>query len=812
MVESEKDLHHTPKIIGRIQAIFYQNPTNFYKVMLIEVEESEPSIDELEMVVTGNFGDMMEGESYQFSGQFVTHPKYGRQFQVERYEQVKPTSANGLIDYLSGDNFPGIGKKTAEKLVDYFGEETIDVIMNDSERLDALDFLNEKRRDTIISGVKSNYGSEKILIQLNEWGFGSQLAMTIFQKYQEQTLTLLEENPYRLIEDIEGIAFKKADNLAEHLNIAANSPERFQAAILTELLSYSLSEGHTYIEAQVLLEKVVTLLESSRRYPVELSDVADQIIALIDLGKMQQEGTKLFHNSLFYAEWGVSHAIHRLLKRKQSIDYDEATILASIKQMETELGIAYGPSQKTALIEGVQSSFFILTGGPGTGKTTVINGLVRLFSELNELSLDINDYHNEVFPILLAAPTGRAAKRMSETTGLPAKTIHRLLGLTGQEMHPEEIANELEGSLLILDEMSMVDTWLANALFKAIPTNMQVIIVGDKDQLPSVGPGQVLHDLLSIPMLPQCELTDIYRQEDGSSIIALAHAIKEGTLPTDFTRNQKDRSFIAGNTYQIEEMIRQIVVKAAEKGFTASDIQVLAPMYRGPAGIDRLNKMLQEVLNPNESGRRKEVTWFETVYRIGDKVLQLVNVPENQVYNGDIGEITGIILAKEHEDKVDVLVVDFDGIEVEYPRNQWQQLTLAYCCSIHKSQGSEYPLVILPMVNGYYRMLQRNLLYTAITRSQERLILLGELEAYETAVKHEGANRQTALKERIMAEAFPSTTSLDTQSQEESIPKEEIAQEQLETPASFILTKELILSGAVDPMIGMEGITPFDYI
>ena len=334
-----------------------------------------------------------------------------------------------------------------------------------------------------------------------------------------------------------------------------------------------------------------------------------------------------------------------LVESKKEIKYEPKEIKKNIRRIEKMFGIQYGDSQEEAISEAIRSPLFILTGGPGTGKTTVINGIVHLFAELNGLDLDPTKYTQEIFPILLAAPTGRAAKRMNETTGLPASTIHRLLGLNGREKTPSISTKELDGGLLIVDEMSMVDTWLANTLFKAIPTNMQVILVGDKDQLPSVGPGQVLHDLLEIDQIPKIELNQIYRQGDGSSIIPLAHEIKEGRLPADFTKNQKDRSFFASDAYQIEPLISKIVEKAKNKGFTAQDIQVLAPMYRGAAGIDALNKMMQNIFNPG-GGNRKEVHWNDTVYRIGDKVLHLVNTPELNVFNGDMGGNHGNCFSK----------------------------------------------------------------------------------------------------------------------------------------------------------------------
>lgn len=590
--------------------------------------------------------------------------------------------------------------------------------------------------------------------------------------------------------------------------------------------------------------------------------MANTIIGLVEEGKIQQEETKLYENSLYFSEWGIANSIQRLLARKKEINYPKKTVEKTLRKIEKRLGIVYGSSQEEAIKEAIHSPLFILTGGPGTGKTTVINGIVQLFAELNDLDLDPAKYTEEMFPILLAAPTGRAAKRMNETTGLPSGTIHRLLGLNGREKTPSVAAKELEGGLLIVDEMSMVDTWLANTLFKSIPTNMQVIFVGDKDQLPSVGPGQVLHDLLEIEQIPKQELTEIYRQGDGSSIIPLAHAIKNGQLPADFTQNQRDRSFFACDAYKIEPLIAQIVQRAKAKGFTPQDIQVLAPMYRGAAGIDALNKMMQEIFNPND-GTKKEVTWNETVYRIGDKVLQLVNSPEDNVFNGDMGQIVGIIPAKQSEDKVDELVIQFDATEVTYKRNEWNKITLSYCCSIHKAQGSEFKMVIMPMVHQYQRMLQRNLLYTAVTRSKELLILLGEPQAYQTCVTHESATRLTTLQERIngsdemtplqrqrlaqfeeaddpFSESNSQTTATmksekktDTarepvsskqsvQKQELDLfattPSESIIEETLpegtisKEPLSRELTIEMVQKNVVDPMIGMENLSPYDFL
>lgn len=845
-------------IVGKVAAIFFQNPTNFYKVMLIKVVETNTSYQEAEIVVTGNFGQIQEEEIYRFSGNVVDHAKYGKQFQVDTYQQDKPTSTAGLINYLSGDNFPGIGKKTAQNIVAVFGDNAIDGIMANPEKLTEVSGLSKEKRLMLVKQISDNYGMEQIVIGLNQYGFGSQLAMAIYQMYKADTLELIQENPYRLTEDIEGIGFKRADNLAEQLGYAVDSPQRIRAAILHELIATCLDGGDTYIEAEDLLKQSIRTLENSRPFEIKVDDGAEEIIRLVEEGKIQQEGTKLYDNSLFFSEWGIGTSVQRLLSRKKQIKYADKDIVSNLTLLEKKLGISYGESQIEAIKAAIKSPLFILTGGPGTGKTTVINGIVTLFAELNGLSLDIDDYHNEIFPILLAAPTGRAAKRMNETTGLPASTIHRLLGLTGREKDTSASAKELEGGLLIVDELSMVDTWLANTLLKAIPTNMQVIFVGDKDQLPSVGPGQVLHDLLSINEIPSCELVEIYRQDDDSSIIPLAHSIKNGELPADFTQNRKDRSFFSATAYQIEETIRQIVTRAKSKGFTAQDIQVLAPMYRGVAGIDNINKMMQEIFNGNETGKRKEVIWNDKVYRIGDKVLQLVNSPETNVFNGDMGEIVGIIYAKESDDKIDELVIQFDSNEVTYKRNEWNKITLSYCCSIHKSQGSEFKMVILPMVRQYHRMLQRNLLYTGLTRSKDILILIGETSAFVDCVRNEGINRKTTLPERIISatdmnltiktklEVYEANLVMedDDLETEQEVNKSEAAVTQspeaikraaplveeislfaplIEEAAvtadeeepegiAFRLTVKHVQTEAVDPMIGLKDVSPYDYM
>lgn len=823
-------------VVGRVAAIFYQNPGNFFKVLLIKIEETNANYREKEIVVTGSFGEIQEEESYRFFGEMVEHPKYGEQLKSDTYQQEQPTSENGIINYLSSEKFPGIGKKTAEKIVDLLGDQAIDRMLEEPELLAQIPGLTDKKQRMMLETIRLNYGMDQVIVGLNRYGFGSQLSFAIYQTYKNEALEVIEENPYQLVEDIEGIGFKKADQLAEQLGIEATSSKRMRAALLHQIFQQAIQTGNTYVPAKHLLSQTIQLLETSRPVEIAPERVADVVIQLVEEGKIQQEGTNLYENSLFFSEWGIASSIQRLLERKKEIDYPEKAIEKNLRKIEKRFGITYGDSQEVAIKQAIRSPFFILTGGPGTGKTTVINGIVQLFAELNEVDLDPSKYTDETFPILLAAPTGRAAKRMNETTGLPSGTIHRLLGLNGREKVSAMPPKELEGGLLIVDEMSMVDTWLANTLFKSIATNMQVIFVGDKDQLPSVGPGQVLHDLLEIEEIPKQELTEIYRQGDGSSIIPLAHEIKNGRLPQDFTQNQKDRSFFGCDAYQIEPLIAQIVQRAKDKGFTPQDIQVLAPMYRGAAGINALNKMMQEIFNSNADGRKKEVQFNETVYRIGDKVLQLVNSPEDNVFNGDMGQIVGITYAKDSEDKVDELTIQFDATEVTYKRSEWNKITLSYCCSIHKAQGSEFKMVLLPMVHQYQRMLQRNLLYTAVTRSKEILILLGEVPSYQQCVQQESNLRFTTLKERILGidtvsagmreriYAFEeeddspfevkAKPALPKKEHVEEKPREEeqasLFEEETEILPDY-LTEELVLSGKIDPMIGMDDASPYDF-
>lgn len=770
---------------GTIERVIFENPANFYKILLLEIDETNADFEDYEVIVTGTIADVIEGEDYCFYGQLVTHPKYGQQLQVSRYERSKPTSA-GLIKYFSSEHFKGIGRKTAEKIVELYCENTIDHILAEPEKLSTIRGLSAKNRQLFLETLRINYGTEMILAKLAEYGIPNKLAFQIQDTYKEKTLTTIEENPYQLVEDIQGMGFIIADKIADNLGINSHAPQRFRAGILYSLLQQSLETGDTYIEARDLLEATLTVLEQARPVELDPAAVAQELTGLIADGKLQQIGTKIFDNSLYFAEEGIKKSLTRLLNKHTLKPFERSVIDEAISHLEQESGIHYDSIQKEAIVQAINNPLFILTGGPGTGKTTVINGIIAVYALLHKLNLTKVTGDS---PILLAAPTGRAARRMNELTGLPSATIHRHLGLTeGQNESFRE--DYLDADLIIIDEFSMVDTWLAHQLFQNISSNSQVLIVGDAEQLPSVSPGQVLADLLKIPSLPNITLEKIYRQSEDSTIVHLASHIRQGFLPDDFREKKADRSYFEAQNEQIPAMVERIVSAAIASGIPADQVQILAPMYRGLAGIDQLNKLTQELLNPLESGEI-EFLYNDQIFRQGDRVIHLVNDTESNVFNGDLGYISDLLPAKYSDSKQDEITIHFEGGEITYPRNEWYKITLAYAMSIHKSQGSEFQVVILPITHSSQRMLQRNLIYTAITRSKSKLILLGQLSAFDQAVKNVGTARKTYLVERFIPQ-ITETTPDNPQPDQVSQPVES---------SSYILTPQNFQT--IDPMIGL---------
>lgn len=814
----EIDLFKTPTepsfFIGQVQSEIFTSPDSFFKVLIVSVEEANFDWHEPEITVTGSFGDLSDDQTYRFEGKIVEHPRYGQQFQATSYHVNRPTSKDGLVDFLSGKQFTGIGKKTAEKIVDKLGTDAINKIIADPHVLDELK-LRKAVKDSLVDNLRANQGMDEIIIGLNDLGFGANLSSAIFDKYGEETLHIINENPYQLVAEIDGISFNRADQVAQKLGIATDDSRRIDAAIIQTLDDLTMETGDTFTTTKPLLQQTIQLLAQGSGGRVSTDLIANQIVELEKNQEISYADEKIYPTALYNAEWQIADHLHRLLTVDQK-KLPATTIEKTVTKVAEQSGITYDQVQKEAIKTALNSKVMLLTGGPGTGKTTIIKGIVASYAKIHDLSLDVNEYKEKSFPVLLAAPTGRAAKRMSEATDLPASTIHRLLGLNGREMPTDMNARDLEGSLLIIDEMSMVDTLLFKTLIQAIPTSMHVVLVGDKDQLPSVGPGQVFHDLLDFAELPKVELTNIHRQAADSTIIPLAHAIKEGKLPSDLTNKMPDRSFISCHANQVPSVVQQIIDLSKKRAYSANDIQILAPMYRGQAGIDRLNELAQQAYNPPANGKQ-EVDFRGLTFRVGDKVLQLVNAPEKNIFNGDIGQITAIESGKTVGKKNESITVDFDGNEVSYSRMEWNQLRLAYCISIHKAQGSQFKMVLLPIVQQFSRMLQRNLLYTAITRAAEKLVLIGEPYAVVTSVKNEAVNRKTSLVDRLgkvwnRHGELKSKLDHQTDSLTKELSSPQTAQRQPEQlinndAQQYILTAALINSEAIDPLIGMENIS-----
>ncbi|MGT2744549.1 SF1B family DNA helicase RecD2 [Streptococcus phocae subsp. phocae] len=780
---------------GTVDRVIFESTSNFFKILLLILEDTDSDFDESEIIITGTMAEIMEGEDYTFWGEISQHPKYGPQVKASRYQRAKP-SASGLINYFSSDHFKGIGKKTAEKILSLYGTDTIDKILADPSALNSISGLSKANREAFVAKLKANYGTEQMIAALAELGLANRFAFQIVDTYKDDAITVVKENPYRLVEDIHGFGFKTADSLAEQVGIENDSPKRFRAALLHCLLEKSISQGDTYVEARDLLAFAIELLEESRQVECDPTIVAQQLTQLIDDGKVNTIDTKVFDNRLYQAEAGIHKNLSRLLDTPMANTFTKDDVMQAIIKTEKALDITYDSIQKEAIVQALTNNVFILTGGPGTGKTTVIKGILQVYADLHNVDLDKKN-----IPIILAAPTGRAARRMNELTGLASATIHRHLGLNGDNDY-QAMDDYLDCDLLIVDEFSMVDTWLANQLLSAVASNTQLIIVGDSDQLPSVGPGQVLADLLKVDLLPQIALRKIFRQSQDSTIVDLANQMRQGILSTDFQDKKADRSYFEAQAANIPEMIKKIVATAIKSGIPAEEIQILAPMYKGLAGINNLNQLMQELLNPLTDGL--EFLLKDTHFRKGDKILHLVNDTQLNVFNGDIGYITDLIPAKYTESKQDEIIMDFDGSQVTYPRNEWLKITLAYAMSIHKSQGSEFQVVILPITRQSGRLLQRNLIYTAITRSKSKLILLGEFAAFDYAVKNEGDKRKTYLVERFQSDPHSETISKTspinkTTTQEPETNPHELSEN---ATAQKILTPQNIFN--IDPMIGIS--------
>ena len=707
---------------GIVDRITFQNEENGYTVARLQVEGSTAYNNRLATIV-GEMLSINPGETVVLEGEWTNHKQYGAQFKIESYQTVYPSTVEGMRRYLGSGLIKGIGPVTAKRIVDHFGKEALDVIERDPERLIEVEGLGAKRAKWIIKAWEDQREIHNVMLFLQSHEVGTGYAVKIWKRYGHEAVELIQENPYRLSADVWGIGFLTTDRIAQKMGIPAHSDRRIQAGLLHVLNEAADKEGHVFLPEDALIESCAEALD------VPVDAIPPCVAQLLSEESIVVDDKRVYLPHLYYAEQGAATRCYQL-SQVQRIEL--GNIPAEIKAIEQRDGVTFAPRQKLALEKALSHNLLVLTGGPGTGKTTTIKGLIALLEARNK-------------KIALAAPTGRAAKRMSEATGHEAKTIHRLLKFSPSEMAFEKnFENPLEIEALIVDEISMVDTVLMNSLLRAVPISASVVLVGDVDQLPSVGAGNVLKDVIASGIVEVVELNEIFRQAQTSHIVTNAHATNRGEMP--YVQNDRDADFFfleVSEPDQVVETVCGLCAARLPRTYrldSIEDIQVLVPMYRGETGANNLNQILQDELNP----KGQEMTRGGIRFRVGDKVMQVRNNYDRDVFNGDIGRVLGI------ED--DILHMRFQDRVIEYEFSELDELVLAYAMSVHKSQGAEFRAVVMPLTTQHYMMLQRNLLYTAITRARELVVLVGTKQALGMAVRNNRvAERHTTLSQRIRA-------------------------------------------------------------
>jgi exodeoxyribonuclease V alpha subunit len=722
------DRDRTPGTAGTLQGVLdrvaFANEESSWSVVKIAVANRRDPV-----TAVGNLLGVQPGEYLTMKGQWVHDKKYGEQFKVESYQTVVPATLAGIERYLGSGMVRGIGKVMAKRLVEHFGLETLDVIDQHPERLREVEGIGRVRSDQIEKAWVEQRAIKDVMVFLQGHGVSTSHAVKIFKRYGDKAIALVRENPYRLATDIFGIGFLTADAIAKNLGILPGSPERCRAGVL-HVLSTLADEGNVGALSADLVERAATLLE------VEQDRVSRELLPLASSGEIVLEKSPggseaAYLASLHAAEAGVADRVLALLmaeRRVKPIDVGRA-----IAWFEQRQAITLAPEQRQAIALAVEEKVLVITGGPGTGKTTLINGIIQILEKKDQV-------------ILLAAPTGRAAKRMTETTGHEAKTLHRMLEWSPKtKAFQRDPRSPLEADVVIVDEASMLDTMMADSLLAALPASCQLILVGDVDQLPSVGPGSVLTDLIRSRAVPVVRLSHIFRQAEKSRIVVNAHRVNQGEMPIISSDDPRsDFFFIEKNEPdEVLATVKTLVQERIPRKFglhPTRDIQVLSPMHKGLLGAATLNAELQALQNPGG----QSVSRGTRVFRLGDKVMQIRNNYDLDVYNGDIGRITAIDEAER------TVTTSFDGREVTHDEAELDELVLAYACSIHKSQGSEYPCVVIPLHTQHFVMLRRNLLYTAITRGRRLVVIVGSKRALSTAVRNsETVTRFTGLEWRL---------------------------------------------------------------
>lgn len=718
-------------IKGTISKIIYRNNYNGYTVGLIKIKESDEEVGKIE-TFTGVLPEFNEKTIYQLNGTFTTHNKYGYQFQVDSFEIILPEKKDELIDFLSSNLFP-IGEKTAKKIVGSFGEDTIDVILNNKEKLLEIPRLGIERINKINNILKEYQSTSNIVLELNRMGFNTKDSLMLLNKYKDKVIRIIDNNIYDLIDNI-NLNFKEIDTIAINNKYDLYDERRIEALIIYLLNEITFEQGDTYSFFQEIYSYIIKYLPD-----LKSEDLEYYLLKLSKQKRVVIKKEKYYLKELYDAEEYIADRIYRLnnMERRKLPKLKE-----KIKELEQKIGITYDESQKNAIINSLNNNFTITTGGPGTGKTTIIKGIIRML---------VDTCHISPQNIALLAPTGRASRKLIEVCNIPAYTIHKYLGWDkdNNTFSHNEI-NVCKEEYIIVDEASMIDTMLMFSLLKGTRLDSKFIFIGDYYQLPSVSQGQVLKDMIDSEVLDVIKLNNLYRQKDGNYIINLAHEIKNKELSDNFLTKKEDYNFIEVDNDYVLTSIKDIILKALEKGYREKDIQVLAPMYKSQNGIDNLNKMLQEIFNP-KSNDKNELIVGNKIYREGDKILELVNDSDNSISNGDLGYIINITNKEKNGNKKNEIIVDFDGNIVSFSPDKFINITHGYAISVHKSQGGEFNMVIIPFVNSFKRMLYNKLIYTAVTRAKSKLILIGSREAFIYGVNNDYVNnRKTTLKEMLI--------------------------------------------------------------
>ena len=770
---------------GYLNKVIFHNEENNYYILSIFLNDNYDFIEGDYLSVVGTFDDIefIEDELYMFKGQIVHHRKYGVQLSAIIVEPVIQKDKEAIISYLSSSIFQGIGRKTAEHIVESLGVDALDKIYEDKESLYNLKGITKQRKDKIYSTIISNKQTQDIILKLNEYNLSNNLILKIYNFYKHNTLKTISENPYTLVRDIKGISFKTVDKIAELNNIDPNNRNRIIYGFIYTISTFCFSTGNTYIKKNTLLYNTFNVLYASRKVAIEKDDILNALHYCLEVGKLIEIEDKVFLPEIYYSEYFIYNDIKNRLSKPNNLEISDKLLNKYIKEVEDELNIEYDIVQIEAIKNSVLNNFSILTGGPGTGKTTIILAVIKIFQKIKNYSLvELQDENKNI--LTLCAPTGKAAKRMTESTGFFASTIHKAIGWTTEDENMEEFVSDkkIKSELVIIDEASMIDVFLMHNLLKIIDSNSKIILVGDNDQLPSIAPGNVLNDLINSNEISTVKLNRIFRQSEHSSIINISHSIKNN-IPFDVLENFDDKEFLLASKNDLLKVITTTYSNLLEIS-DKEKIQILAPIYKGICGINEINKTIQDLFNKNEL----LIEYGELIYKAEDRVMQLVNRPEDNIFNGDIGYIYDIY----KENGKYKIIIDYDNNLVTYEKQDLNQITLSYACSIHKAQGSEFDNIIIPFIDNYNFMLNKNLTYTAVTRAKNKLILCGNPNVFYKSIEpNNTVTRQTAL-----CWFFTANNNLE---------KTEIILEE-----DYILNYQNINN--IDPMIGMEDIKPSDFL